>query len=104
MTALISGLTSWSPTLLHLVTAADPVPDDSEVQPGPWMAIVILLLVAVSVFLWFSMRKQLGRIRVPRRSELDASDDAGDARAAEGRSAASGTDVDNDRPADPPVS
>lgn len=103
LSGLIPGLTSWSLTLLHLVPAADPVPDDSEVQPGPWMAVVILLLIAASVFLWFSMRKQMGRIRVPRRDEPDAPGHSEDGAADTDRGATSET-ADNDRPADPPLS
>ena len=52
-----------------LARAADPVPAPEDVRPG-WIALVtVLALVAASVFLWFSMRKQLGRIQVPREGE-----------------------------------
>ena len=52
-----------------LARAADPVPEPEDVRPG-WIALVtVLALVAACVFLWFSMRKQLGRIRVPRDGE-----------------------------------
>jgi len=51
---------------LVLARAADPVPEAKDVRPG-WIALVtVLLLCAASLFLWFSMRKQLRRIQVPR--------------------------------------
>ena len=49
--------------------AADPVPAPEDVRPG-WIALVtVVLLCAASLFLWFSMRKQLRRIQVPREGE-----------------------------------
>lgn len=76
MTALTT-LTGWLLTgaLDVLQAAADPVPDEGEVKPGPLALVVVLSLIAASVFLWFSMRKQIGRIRVPRRDELGGHDD-----------------------------
>jgi protein-S-isoprenylcysteine O-methyltransferase Ste14 len=58
---------AWLLTLPLLVgRAADPVPAAEDVRPG-WIAVVtVVLLCAASVFLWFSMRKQLRRIQVPR--------------------------------------
>lgn len=51
--------------LLTLPLAADPVPEPEDVRPG-WIALItVLLLIAASTFLWFSMRKQIRRIRVP---------------------------------------
>jgi hypothetical protein len=52
--------------VLLLPLAADPVPEPSDVKPGGIALLVVSLLVAASIFLWFSMRKQLGRIQVPR--------------------------------------
>ena len=44
-----------------------PAPED--VRPG-WIALVtVVSLCAASLFLWFSMRKQLRRIQVPREGE-----------------------------------
>jgi hypothetical protein len=63
----MTALSSWSLDLLLglLPWAADPVPQPEDVKPG-WIAFVVVMsLVAASVLLWFSMRKQLGRIRVP---------------------------------------
>ena len=49
--------------------AADPVPAPEDVRPG-WIALItVLLLCSASVLLWFSMRKQLRRIQVPREGE-----------------------------------
>ena len=91
MTAL-TQLAQWSHTLLLVVTGTDGVPDDSEVRPGPMMAVVVLLIVAASVFLWFSLRKQLGKIQVPREgSEARPGSDEGRVESA-----------DDDRPAGPP--
>jgi hypothetical protein len=89
MTAL-TQLAQWSYPLLVLVGGSDGVPDDSEVRPGPMMAVVVLLIMAASVFLWFSLRKQLGKIQVPR-------EDSESGAATEDREPA-----DGDRPAGPP--
>ena len=65
----------WLLTLPLLARAADPVPDAKDVRPG-WIALVtVLLLCAASLFLWFSMRKQLRRIQVPRDAEDQPADD-----------------------------
>jgi len=53
----------------------DPVPEPSEVTPGWGAAVLVVGLIVATVLLWFSMRKQLGRIRF--REEPDASDDDG---------------------------
>ena len=54
---------------LLLARAADPVPAPEDVKPG-WIALItVVSLCAASVFLWFSMRKQLRRIQVPREDE-----------------------------------
>ena len=78
----MTALTLLTDTLQLVVWATDPKPTDSEVKPGPMMAVVVLGIVAASVFLWFSLRKQLGRIQVPREGA-----DAG---------------TEDDRPAGPP--
>ena len=63
-------MNAWLLTLPLLVgRAADPVPAPEDVRPG-WIALVtVVLLCAASVFLWFSMRKQLRRIQVPHEGE-----------------------------------
>jgi hypothetical protein len=81
----MTALTTWATTILLIVWSADPVPEESEVKPGPMMLIVIVGLVAASVLLWLSMRKQLRKIRMP-----EDDDRVGD--------------VDDDRPGDRPVS
>jgi protein-S-isoprenylcysteine O-methyltransferase Ste14 len=54
---------------LVLAGAADPVPAPEDVRPG-WIALItVVSLCAASLFLWFSMRKQLRRIQVPREGE-----------------------------------
>jgi protein-S-isoprenylcysteine O-methyltransferase Ste14 len=56
--------------------ATDPVPAPEDLRPG-WIALVtILLLCGASLFLWFSMRKQLRRIQVPREDEEATTDAA----------------------------
>lgn len=87
------SLPLWSHDLVLLVSSADPVPDDSQVTPGPWMAVLVLGLVVASVLLWFSMRRHLRRIRVPG----DESPVSGETRTETGR-------AQNDRPDGPPVS
>jgi hypothetical protein len=48
---------------LVLTQALDDVPDPEDVRPG-WIALgSFLLLALVTVLLWLSMRKQLGKIR-----------------------------------------
>jgi hypothetical protein len=55
-----------------VVPLLDDVPLPSEVTPG-WVALaVILTLIAVTVLLWRSMRKQLGRIRFDEEPDGDA--------------------------------
>lgn len=92
----MTALALWTSDLVLLVTSADPVPEDSEVTPGPWMLIVVLLLVAASLLLWFSLRRHLRRIDVPG-EDRPASDAApGDREPHEDRQ--------QQRPSDPPVS
>ena len=60
--------TVWLSSIV-LALATDPVPDAKDVRPG-WIALVtVVSLCAASLFLWFSMRKQIGRIQVPREDE-----------------------------------
>ncbi len=55
-----------------VVPLLDDVPLPSEVTPG-WVALVVILaLIAVTVLLWRSMRKQLGRIRFDEEPDGDA--------------------------------
>ena len=59
----------WLVALSLVSLAADPVPEPEDVRPG-WIALVtVLLLCGASLLLWFSMRKQLRRIQVPREGE-----------------------------------
>ena len=52
--------------LTFLPLALDPVPEPEDVRPG-WIAfIVVFSLIGVSVLLWFSMRKQIRKIQVPK--------------------------------------
>ena len=97
----MTALPLWSHDLVLLVTTVDPVPDDSEVTPGPWMAVLVLGLVVASTLLWFSMRRHLRRIRVPGDDSSTGADGVarGSAPAEPGAGVAR-----NDRPADPPVS
>lgn len=78
----MTAFASWSHNLLLVVLpfAADPVPEPEDVKPG-WIAfVVVMALVAASILLWLSMRKQLGRIRVPREGgEADTAEDVEDA-------------------------
>lgn len=67
-----------------LLENLDEVPAPEDVRPG-WIALgSFLLLAAVTVLLWLSMRKQLGRIR------FDDSD------------AAAPGDAPSERPVEPP--
>jgi hypothetical protein len=61
----MTALTLWSTAILFLNAGPDGVPDDSQVTPGPMMAVVVLSIMAATVLLWLSLRKQLGRIQVP---------------------------------------
>jgi hypothetical protein len=59
VTLLSSALQAASTVLVPLL---DDVPMPSEVKPG-WLALgLVVTLCAVTVLLWLSMRKQLGRI------------------------------------------
>lgn len=97
----MTSLLLWTHDVVALlVTTADPVPDDSEVTPGPWMAILVLGLVVASALLWFSMRRHLRRIHVPG----DDAAGAGATRDSEQPRRPAAGEAQHDRPADPPVS
>ena len=71
MSSLLS--TSW----VVLANALDPVPEPEDVNPG-WIAlIVVVALVAVTVLLWLSLRKQLRKVKVEDDSPADAPPDLG---------------------------
>ena len=59
--------------LLAIAPLLDPVPEPSEVTPGWGAAVLVVGLIVATVLLWFSLRKQLGRIRF--QEEPDATDD-----------------------------
>jgi len=49
--------------------------DPDDVKPG-WIALIIVLLLALATFLlWRSMNTQLGRIKVPKKGEVPHSTD-----------------------------
>ena len=52
-----------STVLTILLPLTDATPADEDVTPGWIYPIVFFSLVAVTVLLWFSMRKQLKKIR-----------------------------------------
>ncbi len=54
----------------------DPVPDDSQVGPGPFYLLLIGVLALVTLLLWLNMRKQLGKIDVPPRDARNSADPA----------------------------
>jgi hypothetical protein len=58
--------------VLAIAPLLDPVPEPSEVTPGWGAAVLVAGLIVATVLLWFSMRKQLSKIRF--REEPDASD------------------------------
>ena len=80
----------------------DPVPEPSDVTPG-WLGFGFLMaLVAATILLWFSMRKQLRKIRFD--EDPDASE-AGKAPAAEpGTEPAAPPAPVADRDVEPPAS
>ena len=57
MTSLLSA------PLAVLVPLLDDVPEPEDVTPGWIYALVIIGLFVVTILLWLSMRKQLGKIR-----------------------------------------
>ena len=68
MTSLLSA-----PTLLSIqVPLLDPVPEANEVTPGWVYAVVVIGLFLVTILLWLSMRKQLGKIRFDDGSSSDS--------------------------------
>jgi hypothetical protein len=60
-------------SVLAIVPLLDPVPEPADVRPGWGATVLVLGLIVATVLLWFSMRKQLGRIRF--KEEPDATDD-----------------------------
>ena len=78
MTSLLSA-----PTLFSIqVPLLDPVPDANEVTPGWLYAVVFIGLFVVTILLWLSMRKQLGKIRF--KEDGDTTDNGGDDRSDSG--------------------
>jgi hypothetical protein len=62
-----------APVLLQiLVPLLDDVPEPEDVTPGWIYALVIIGLFAVTILLWFSMRKQLKKIRFDDGSSSDS--------------------------------
>jgi hypothetical protein len=59
MTSLLGAPSVFS----ILVPLVDDVPDPEDVTPGWIYAVVIIGLFVVTILLWLSMRKQLGKIR-----------------------------------------
>jgi hypothetical protein len=60
----MTSLLSDAPALL--VSLVDGVPKPEDVTPGWIYALVIIGLIAVTIVLWLSMRKQLKKINVDR--------------------------------------
>lgn len=55
-----------------LTTSLDPVPEPEDVNPG-WIALIVVVsLIVVTVLLWLSLRKQLGRVNVEDDSPAEA--------------------------------
>ncbi len=49
--------------VLAIVPHLDPVPAPGDVKPGWVAAALVVFLIAATVVLWFSLRKQLGKVR-----------------------------------------
>ena len=67
---------------LAVVPLLDPVPAPGDVKPGWWATLLVVGLIIATILLWFSLRKQLGRIRFPEDQEgreADASPSEGSA-------------------------
>ncbi len=58
-----------SAPVLAIAPLLDPVPAPGDVKPGWGATVLVLGLIAATVLLWFSMRKQLRRIRFPEDQE-----------------------------------
>ena len=72
--------TSADLVLTVLVPLTDAVPDAEDVNTGWWYVLVFFGLIAATLLLWLSMRKQLKKIRFDENpsSEVDRdSDDPG---------------------------
>ncbi len=67
-----------APVLLSIqVPLADETPDPADVAPGWIYAIVLFGLFAVTILLWLSMRKQLGKIRFKEDPPSEPADEEG---------------------------
>jgi hypothetical protein len=60
--------------VLAIAPLLDPVPAPADVRPGWGATVLVVGLIAATVLLWFSMRKQLRRIRFP--EDPDPTDDS----------------------------
>jgi hypothetical protein len=65
----VNSLLVGATHVLGVLRAVDPAPEEADVRPGGFYAIMVLGLIAVLVLLWFSLRKQLGRIDVDRANQ-----------------------------------
>jgi hypothetical protein len=73
MNALPALLTA---PVLAIAPLLDPVPAPGDVKPGWGATLLVLGLIAATVLLWFSMRKQLDRIRF--QDDPDTTDERAD--------------------------
>lgn len=62
--------------VLVLPPLGDPVPEAKDVTPGWLYAVVFLALCVVTVLLWMSMRKQLGKIHFGDKSDSSVNADS----------------------------
>ena len=70
MTSLLT-----STVLTILLPLTDTTPEAEDVTPGWIYPLVFFSLVAVTILLWFSMRKQLKKIRFDEDGDTGPSDD-----------------------------
>jgi hypothetical protein len=80
MTSRLSDLVATAWTVV--APLVDDVPDAKDVKPGWIAAVVMIVLFAATILLWFNMRKQLRKITFdPDAGDPGAADpDAGDPR------------------------
>ena len=64
--------------LAVLVPLMDEVPDAEDVNAGWWYVVVFFGLIAATLLLWLSMRKQLKKIRFDEDPSDEADRDADD--------------------------
>lgn len=74
MSLLSASLDSVTTALAVVAPLVDPVPDAEDVTPGWVYAVLVLGLIVVTVLLYLSMKRRIGKIRIDDDRPTDRTD------------------------------